>query len=115
MRSVPIIEGIVIAKEFQYVIMEVSHKKKLDRMITHHFDNQALEEQEQNEAIKAIEKQEKEVHLRWRKLIKSLLIKARVDDEYGKEKESKGNEDMWATFNKDADAGGGGFLPEDDL
>ncbi|CAO3693470.1 unnamed protein product [Rhizopus stolonifer] len=97
MRSVPIIEGIVIAKEFQYVIME------------------ALEEQEQNEAIKAIEKQEKEVYLRWRKLIKSLLIKARVDNEYGKEKESKDNEDMWATFNKDADAGGGGFLPEGDL
>lgn len=54
--------------------------------------------------MKAIEKQEKESLLRWRKLIKGLLIKARVDNEYGKE-------DVWAGY-KDNDEGGG-FLPED--
>ncbi|KAG1295059.1 hypothetical protein G6F62_001031 [Rhizopus arrhizus] len=96
MRSVPIIEGIVVAKEFQFVLME------------------ALEEQEKDEAVRAIEKQEKEVYLRWRKLIKGLLVKARVDNEYGTSKSTDNDSDMWTTFNMDDTHGGGGFLPEDD-
>ncbi|CEI99475.1 hypothetical protein RMCBS344292_13564 [Rhizopus microsporus] len=103
MRSVPIIDGIVVAEEYQYVLME------------------ALEEQEKNNALKAIEKQEKEVYLRWRKLIKRLIIKARVDSEYGASKDaSRGdhNDDVWAVYsatsNDNSDTyPGGGFLPED--
>lgn len=74
--------------------------------------------------MKSIAKQEKEAYVRWRKLIKGLLIKARVDNDYGKTKESS-HEDKWSSFNKnkkddddDMDvaegAGGGGFIPEDD-
>lgn len=69
--------------------------------------------------MKAIAKQEKEVYVRWRKLIKGLLIKARVDNDYGKTKDTAKNADeIWSSFhdkkkdNSDED-GGGGFLPED--
>lgn len=64
--------------------------------------------------MRAIEKQEKEVYLRWRKLIKGLLVKARVDNEYGTSKSTDNDSDMWTTFNTDDTHGGGGFLPEDD-
>lgn len=71
----------------------------------------AWEEHDQNESMKAFAKQEKEALLRWRKLIKSLLIKARVDQEYGKEKEQ---EDVWSSYKQEeGGSGGGGFLPED--
>jgi xeroderma pigmentosum group C-complementing protein len=64
--------------------------------------------------MKSIAKQEKDVYIRWRKLIKGLLIKIRVDNDYGKTKESNNNDnDVWASFNKsNDDLGGGGFLPE---
>lgn len=48
---------------------------------------QAWAEHEQKEANKAIEKQEKEVFARWRKLILGVLIKARLDRDYAKKKE----------------------------
>lgn len=84
--------------------------------------SQALEEQEKNNALKAIEKQEKEVYLRWRKLIKRLIIKARVDSEYGVSKDANGrdhNDDVWAVYSATSNDNndtypGGGFLPEDD-
>ncbi|KAI9336875.1 hypothetical protein BD770DRAFT_415706 [Pilaira anomala] len=91
MKSVPILDGIVIAEESKQVLLE------------------AWEEHDQNESMKAFAKQEKETLLRWRKLIKSLLIKARVDQEYGKEKEQ---EDVWSSYKQEG-GGGGGFLPED--
>ncbi|GAA5815783.1 hypothetical protein MFLAVUS_009298 [Mucor flavus] len=89
MRAVPVINGIVVAEESRYVLLE------------------AWDEQERGEAIKAIEKQEKDTLLRWRKLIKTLLIKARVDRDYGKEKK----DDVWASYGNNE--GGGGFLPEE--
>ncbi|KAI8059669.1 hypothetical protein BDF21DRAFT_369797 [Thamnidium elegans] len=88
MRAVPVINGIVVAEESRHILLE------------------AWEEHDQNEAMKAIEKQEKDTLLRWRKLIKSLLIKARVDHDYGKEKQ----DDVWASYDNNE---GGGFLPED--
>lgn len=66
--------------------------------------------------MKAIEKHDKEVFARWRKLIKSVLIKARLEQEYGK-KDDKTIEDKWSKFNQNASAEsdvGGGFLPDDD-
>lgn len=70
--------------------------------------------------MKAIAKQEKDVYVRWRKLIKGLLIKARVDNDYGKSKDkASATDQIWASFHdgkKDSDekgGGGGGFLPED--
>jgi xeroderma pigmentosum group C-complementing protein len=63
--------------------------------------------------MKAIAKQEKDVYIRWRKLIKGLLIKARLDQMYGKTKQK---EDKWASFNQQdtGSAAAGGFLPEED-
>lgn len=101
MRSVPVIDGIVVAEHSKYILLE------------------AWEEHEKNEALKAIAKQEKDVYVRWRKLIKGLLIKARVDNDYGKSKDEASTTDqIWASIHdgkKDSDeeGGGGGFLPED--
>ncbi|KAI9282661.1 hypothetical protein BY458DRAFT_428657 [Sporodiniella umbellata] len=97
MRSVPIITGIVVAKEFRDVILD------------------ALEEREQTEAMKDIERREKDVCLRWRKLFKSLLIRARVESEYGKSKTEDSSENVWSAFNYEENNEGGGFLPEDDM
>lgn len=88
MRSVPVINGVVVAEENRQILLE------------------AWEEHDQNETMKAIAKQEKESVLRWRKLIKGLLIKARLDSEY-----SKDNNDVWAGY--EDKGGGGGFLPEE--
>ncbi|KAI8053157.1 uncharacterized protein B0P05DRAFT_479804 [Gilbertella persicaria] len=100
MRAVPVVDGIVVAEENKYILLE------------------AWEEHEQSEAVKAIAKKEEEVYKNWRKLIKGLLIKARVDQTYGKSEER--GEDKWDKFNGERsiepnhDFGGGGFLPEDD-
>ncbi|KAI8380147.1 hypothetical protein BD560DRAFT_453258 [Blakeslea trispora] len=110
MRAVPITDGIVVAEENKSIILE------------------AWDEYEQEEANKAIAKQEKEVYKRWRKLIKSLLIKAHVDKTYGKTKDKKndkksedGVQRKWDAFNYERsassttnDGGGGGFLLDED-
>ncbi|KAI8645364.1 hypothetical protein BD408DRAFT_338865 [Parasitella parasitica] len=95
MRAVPVTDGIIVVEQEKWVLLE------------------AWEEHEQAEAMKAIAKQEKHVFIRWRKLIKSLLIKARVDQSYG----SHNNIDKWESFNNtqgEVNVGGGGFLPESD-
>ncbi|KAI8375770.1 hypothetical protein EDC96DRAFT_306693 [Choanephora cucurbitarum] len=95
MRAVPITNGIVVAEEHEPILLE------------------AWEDYEQNEANKAIAKQEKEVYKRWRKLIKGLLIKAHVDKAYGKTDDLQ---KKWDAFNHSASPtmDGGGFLPEED-
>ncbi|GAN08258.1 rad4-domain-containing protein [Mucor ambiguus] len=100
MRAVPVMDGIIVAEQEKWVLLE------------------AWEEHEQKEALKAIAKQEKDVYIRWRKLIKSVLIKARVDQAYGSHDKVV---DKWAHYNNDkqgttttATGGGGGFLPESD-
>ncbi|KAL0145734.1 hypothetical protein V8B55DRAFT_1464650 [Mucor lusitanicus] len=104
MRAVPVMDGIIVAEQEKWVLLE------------------AWEEHEQKEAVKAIAKQEKDVYIRWRKLIKSVLIKARVDQAYGSHDKV---EDKWANYNSNKQqeaaptegaggAGGGGFLPESD-
>lgn len=92
MRAVPVTEGIIVVEQEKWVILE------------------AWEGHEQAEAIKAIAKQEKDVYIRWRKLIKSVLIKARVDQAYG----SHDKVDKWANYDNSKGADGGGFLPESD-
>ncbi|CEP16952.1 hypothetical protein [Parasitella parasitica] len=96
MRAVPVTDGIIVIEQEKWLLLE------------------AWDEHEQAEAIKAIAKQEKDVYIRWRKLIKSLLIKARVDRAY----EPQNNVDKWENFNSnkggEADVRGGGFLPESD-
>ncbi|KAI7891812.1 uncharacterized protein EV154DRAFT_419888 [Mucor mucedo] len=87
LKAVPVMDGIVIAQENKQILLE------------------AWEEYEQTEARKAIAKQEKETLLRWRKLIKGLIIKARVDTEY--------SQDVWDGYDNDGDAPGG-FLPEEE-
>ncbi|KAI9468281.1 MAG: hypothetical protein EXX96DRAFT_591582 [Benjaminiella poitrasii] len=62
MRAVPVTNGIIVAEEQQWILIE------------------AWEEYEQNEAIKAVEKQKKDVIIRWRKLIKSILINERLSN-----------------------------------
>lgn len=102
MRAVPVTDGIIVTEQEKWVLLE------------------AWEEHEQNEAMKAIAKQEKDVYIRWRKLIKSVLIKARVDQTYGSHDKVV---DKWADYNNskqetaaaaDEAAGRGGFLPESD-
>ncbi|KAL9546630.1 hypothetical protein MBANPS3_006570 [Mucor bainieri] len=105
MRAVPVMDGIIVAEQEKWILLE------------------AWEEHEQQEAVKAITKQEKEVYVRWRKLIKSVLIKARVDQAYGSH--DKVVEDKWADYKnnnnkskqettEETTATGGGFLPESD-
>ncbi|KAI8884328.1 Rad4-domain-containing protein [Backusella circina FSU 941] len=88
MRSVPVLDGIVVAEEYKDTLIKVWN------------------EYEQERINKAIEKQEKQVYLRWRKLIKGLLIKARIDSEYQKEDPMD-----WSAAG--GGGGGGGFLPEE--
>ncbi|KAI8984789.1 hypothetical protein BDF20DRAFT_817140 [Mycotypha africana] len=104
MRAVPVVNGIVIANENKWLVLE------------------AWEEQEKEKAMKAFEKQEKEAIARWKKLIKSILIDARIDRDYGGHKEQQSVKERWDTFaaNKeksqgeyDTDEDGGGFLPND--
>ncbi|KAI7902347.1 uncharacterized protein BX663DRAFT_510807 [Cokeromyces recurvatus] len=61
MRAVPVTNGILVAEEQQWILLE------------------AWEEYEKDKAIKAIEEHKRDVMIRWRKLIKSILIQARLD------------------------------------
>ncbi|CAO3590318.1 unnamed protein product [Absidia cylindrospora] len=69
-RSVPIVDGIIVAKENEFILLE------------------AWREHEHHIANKAIAKQEREVYGRWRKLIQGAMIDARIDDTYGKQQHS---------------------------
>ncbi|ORZ21712.1 hypothetical protein BCR42DRAFT_488737 [Absidia repens] len=66
-RSVPLVNGIIVAKENEFILLE------------------AWREHEHHKANKAMAKQEKEVYDRWRKLIQGAMIDARIDNTYGKQ------------------------------
>lgn len=97
--------------------------------------SKAWDEYEQTESNKAIEKHEKQVYDRWRKLILGVLIKARLERDYSKhhpvsETKKESSTSGYESFlrdrhNQDSShevAGGGfveesaagGFLPEDE-
>ncbi|KAL0097617.1 hypothetical protein J3Q64DRAFT_1807557 [Phycomyces blakesleeanus] len=64
-RSIPVIKGIVVPEESEEFLLEAWQE--------HHY----------NEATKELEKRRKEVYGNWRKLIKSVLIQARLEEDYG--------------------------------
>ncbi|KAI9315767.1 hypothetical protein BX666DRAFT_2019811 [Dichotomocladium elegans] len=108
-RSVPVTNGIVIAQENKEMLME------------------AWDEYENAESNKAIEKHEKQVYERWRKLILGVLIKSRLDRDYGipgkaNPENSVGSSanTRWESFLKDRhresaveDIAGGGFVTDE--
>ncbi|KAI8330695.1 hypothetical protein BC941DRAFT_439948 [Chlamydoabsidia padenii] len=104
-RSIPTVNGIVVAKENEFLLLE------------------AWREYEQHKTNKVLAKQEKEVYGRWRKLILGAMIDARVDNDYGNSENNGShhhdNSTAWDRFMKERNQdgnndGGGGFVPEDD-
>ncbi|KAG0169141.1 hypothetical protein DFQ28_003884 [Apophysomyces sp. BC1034] len=109
-RSVPVTCGIVVPEESKDILLEAWREYK------HH------------EISKAADKQEKEVYGRWRKIIKGVLLKVRLDKDYGVSEATKveasasqsTQQSKWEAFLKERhkdrnedDTAGGGFIVDD--
>ncbi|KAI8089323.1 uncharacterized protein BX664DRAFT_332731 [Halteromyces radiatus] len=102
-RSIPMVNGIIVAKENEFILLE------------------AWREHEHHQTNKASAKHEKQIYGRWRKLILGAMIDARVNEDYGQpENQTKvDNSTAWDRFLKEREKSekimdGGGFILEDD-
>ncbi|KAI8989612.1 hypothetical protein BDB01DRAFT_782487 [Pilobolus umbonatus] len=95
MRAIPLVNGIVVAEEWESMLVEL------------------YEEEEGNQAIKRIEKTEKDIYARWRILIKGILITAKVDSEYMKPEYNHDRDNHKSTPRSDKGKNrGGGYLSD---
>ncbi|KAF9150521.1 hypothetical protein BG015_007672 [Linnemannia schmuckeri] len=94
-RSVPVIQGIIVPTESAEMVMDAY------REVTHHADQEALK------------KKRAEVLRHWRKLIKGVVLRSRLMEEYGEEMavDEDDDKDSWVPpedDNDDEDGNGGG-------
>ncbi|KAI8072596.1 hypothetical protein BC940DRAFT_233663 [Gongronella butleri] len=111
-RSLPVMNGIVVAEENKAMLLE------------------AWREQEHHRFEKEQSKQQREAYKRWRKLLMGCMIDAHVERDYGRKKDDDnenaiqhGNATAWDRYlreehgkknDNDDDYAGGGFIREND-
>ncbi|KAF9953390.1 hypothetical protein BGZ72_005461 [Mortierella alpina] len=81
-RSVPVVQGIIVPTECAELVMDAYHE------VAHHADQEALK------------RKRSEVLRRWRKLIRGVMMRSRLLEEYGEDNDK----DSWAPDDNESDA-----------